>query len=173
MQRNKTFNLERQNHTPRKHHQQQQQQQQQQKQPPPSPIPANGQQASHQNEGLTIDLKNFRKPGYGKTGEVFVHKDKGFGFIHLETRTLVATAKVELDNMLLCGKQLHVCFACHSASLTVRNLPLYVSNQLLEEGFSVFCQVERAVVIVDDRGRPSGKDIIEFSRKPAAQKALD
>ena len=106
MQSNKTFNLEKQNHTPRKH-------QQQQQQPPPPPMPADGQQASSQNEGLTIDLKNFRKPGektftqrsrlfvgnlppditeeemrklfekYGKAGEVFIHKDKGFGFIRL------------------------------------------------------------------------------------------
>ncbi|KAL1770756.1 non-POU domain-containing octamer-binding protein [Sigmodon hispidus] len=161
------------------------------------PIPANGQQASSQNEGLTIDLKNFRKPGekaftqrsslfvgnlppdfteeemrklfekYGKAGEVFIHKDKGFGFIRLETRTLAEIAKAELD------KQLRVRFAYHSASLTVRNLPQYVSNELLEEAFSVFGQVERAVVIVDDRGRPSGKGIVEFSRKPAARKALD
>lgn len=65
------------------------------------------------DEGLTIDMKNFRKPGektftqrsrlfvgnlppditeeemrklfekYGKAGEVFIHKDKGFGFIRL------------------------------------------------------------------------------------------
>ncbi|XP_063577027.1 non-POU domain-containing octamer-binding protein isoform X1 [Pongo abelii] len=206
MQSNKTFNLEKQNHTPRKHHQhhhQQQHHQQQQQQPPPPPIPANGQQASSQNEGLTIDLKNFRKPGektftqrsrlfvgnlppditeeemrklfekYGKAGEVFIHKDKGFGFIRLETRTLAEIAKVELDNMPLRGKQLRVRFACHSASLTVRNLPQYVSNELLEEAFSVFGQVERAVVIVDDRGRPSGKGIVEFSGKPAARKALD
>ncbi|XP_057590014.1 non-POU domain-containing octamer-binding protein-like [Hippopotamus amphibius kiboko] len=113
MQSNKTFNLEKQNHTPRKHHQHHHQQhpQQQQQPPPPPPIPANGQQASSQHEGLTIDLKNFRKPGektftqcsrlfvgnlpsdtteeemrklfekYGKAGEVFIHKDKGFGFI--------------------------------------------------------------------------------------------
>ncbi|EPY77347.1 non-POU domain containing, octamer-binding isoform 7-like protein [Camelus ferus] len=155
------------------------------------------------DEGLTIDLKNFRKPGektftqrsrlfvgnlppditeeemrklfekYGKAGEVFIHKDKGFGFIRLETRTLAEIAKVELDNMPLRGKQLRVRFACHSASLTVRNLPQYVSNELLEEAFSVFGQVERAVVIVDDRGRPSGKGIVEFSGKPAARKALD
>uniref|UniRef100_A0A8C9KVS8 RRM domain-containing protein n=1 Tax=Panthera tigris altaica TaxID=74533 RepID=A0A8C9KVS8_PANTA len=75
--------------------------------------------------------------------------------------------------MPLRGKQLRVRFACHSASLTVRNLPQYVSNELLEEAFSVFGQVERAVVIVDDRGRPSGKGIVEFSGKPAARKALD
>ncbi|KAM7331051.1 hypothetical protein ACRRTK_010240 [Alexandromys fortis] len=190
--------LEKQNHTPRKHHQHHHQQQL-----PPPPIPANGQEASSQNEGLTIDLKNFRKPGektftqrshlfvgnlppditeeemrklfekYEKAGEVFIPKDKGFGFIHLETRTLADIAKVELDNMPLRGKQLRVFFACHSASLTVRNLPQYVSNQLLEEAISAFGQVERAVVIVDDRGRPSGKGIVEFSGKPAARKALD
>ena len=51
------------------------------------------------------------------------------------------------------------------------NLPQYVSNELLEEAFSVFGQVERAVVIVDERGRPSGKGTVEFSGKPAAQKA--
>uniref|UniRef100_A0A286XZX1 Non-POU domain-containing octamer-binding protein n=1 Tax=Cavia porcellus TaxID=10141 RepID=A0A286XZX1_CAVPO len=205
MQSNKTFNLEKQNHTSRKHHQHHHQQhhqsQPQQQQPQPQPQPQ--QQASSQNEGLTIDLKNFRKAGektftqrsclfvgnlppditeeemrklfekYGKAGEVFIHKDKGFGFIRLETRTLAEIAKVELDHMPLCGKQLRVRFACHSASLTVRNLPQYVSNELLEEAFSVFGQVERAVVIVDDRGRPSGKGIVEFSGKPAAQKALD
>ncbi|XP_005286103.1 non-POU domain-containing octamer-binding protein isoform X1 [Chrysemys picta bellii] len=203
MQGNKGFNMEKQNHAPRKQHQQQHQQ---------PPIPANGQQANSQkrlctlfpsDEGLTIDLKNFRKPGektftqrsrlfvgnlppditeeemrklfekYGKAGEVFIHKDKGFGFIRLETRTLAEIAKVELDNMPLRGKQLRVRFACHSASLTVRNLPQFVSNELLEEAFSVFGQVERAVVIVDDRGRSSGKGIVEFSGKPAARKALD
>lgn len=37
----------------------------------------------------------------------------------------------------------------------------------------MFGQVERAVVIVDGGGRPSGKGTVEFSGKPAAQKALD
>lgn len=52
MQSNKTFNLEKQNHTPRKHHQHHHQQhhQQQQQQPPPPPMPANGQQASSQSK---------------------------------------------------------------------------------------------------------------------------
>uniref|UniRef100_A0A8C5JYY2 Non-POU domain-containing octamer-binding protein n=1 Tax=Jaculus jaculus TaxID=51337 RepID=A0A8C5JYY2_JACJA len=178
MQSNKTFNLEKLNHTPRKHHQHHHQPHHKQQQPLPPPIPANGQQASSQNEGLIIDLKNFRKPGektfnqrsrlfvgnlppdiieeemrklfekYRKAGEVFIYKDKGFGFIHLETRTLAEIAKVELDNMPLRGKQLHVRFACHKA-------------------FSVFGRVERAVVIA------SGKGIVEFSGKPAAPKTLD
>ncbi|XP_053329691.1 non-POU domain-containing octamer-binding protein [Spea bombifrons] len=196
MQGNRGFNQ--QNHAPRKqmhqHHQQMQQE---------TPSPTNGQQMPSPNDGVTIDLKNFRKPcektftqrsrlfvgnlppdvtedelrkmfeKYGKAGEIFIHKDKGFGFIRLETRTLAEIAKAELDNLPLRGKQLRVRFACHSAALSVRNLPQFVSNELLEEAFSIFGQVERAVVIVDDRGRATGKGIVEFASKPSARKALD
>ncbi|KAM4662135.1 non-POU domain-containing octamer-binding protein [Discoglossus pictus] len=200
MQGNRGFKMEHQNHAPRKQMQQHQQQQQSQGE---TPSPTNGQQTTDPNEGLTIDLKTFRKPGektftqrsrlfvgnlppdvteeelrkmferYGKAAEIFIHKDKGFGFIRLETRTLAEIAKAELDNLPLRGKQLRVRFACHSAALSVRNLPQFVSNELLEEAFSIFGQVERAVVIVDDRGRPTGKGIVEFAGKPSARKALD
>ncbi|XP_075436958.1 non-POU domain-containing octamer-binding protein [Ascaphus truei] len=186
MQGNRGYKMEQQNHAPRKQVQHLED------------SPTNGQQINSPNEGVTIDLKNFRKPGektftqrsrlfvgnlpsdvtedelrklfekYGKAGEIFIHKDKGFGFIRLETRTLA-----ELDNMPLRGKQLRVRFACHSAALSVRNLPQFVSNELLEESFSIFGQVERAVVIVDDRGRATGKGIVEFAGKPSARKALD
>lgn len=49
---------------------------------------------------------------------------------------------------------------------------LKVSNELLESAFSQFGNVERAVVIVDDRGRSTGRGIIEFARKASATKAL-
>ncbi|XP_043912784.1 non-POU domain-containing octamer-binding protein isoform X3 [Protopterus annectens] len=153
--------------------------------------------------GVVLDLSNFRKPGektytqrsrlfvgnlppditeeelkkmfekYGEPGEIFINKDRGFGFIRLETRTLAEIAKIELDNLPLRGKQLRVRFASHSAALSVRNLPQYISNEMLEEAFSIFGQVERAIVIVDDRGRQTGKGIVEFAGKPAARKALD
>lgn len=38
--------------------------------------------------------------------------------------------------------------------------------------FSVFGEVDRAVVIVDDRGKPTGDGIVEFARKPSAQFAI-
>lgn len=47
-----------------------------------------------------------------------------------------------------------------------------MSNELLEEAFSQFGDVERAVVIVDDRGKPTGEGIVEFARKPGAQAAI-
>ncbi|XP_037114197.1 non-POU domain-containing octamer-binding protein [Syngnathus acus] len=155
------------------------------------------------NEALTLDLQSFRKPGektftqrsrlfvgnlpagvteedieklfakYGKATEVFVNKDRGFGFIRLETRIIAEIARAELDDAPFRGRPIRVRFATHGAALSVKNLPDFVSNELLEEAFSVFGQIERAVIIVDDRGRPTGKGIVEYTSKPAARKALD
>lgn len=56
----------------------------------------------------------------------------------------------------------------------VKNLSLNVSNELLKEAFEKhFGSVERAVVIVDDRGRSIGEGIVEFEKKPGAQKCLN
>ncbi|XP_048885043.1 non-POU domain-containing octamer-binding protein-like [Brienomyrus brachyistius] len=155
------------------------------------------------NATLTIDLQTFKKPGektytqrsrlyvgnlpmgvteqeveklfskYGKPAEIFINKERGFGFVRLETRTLAEIAKAELDDTNFKGRQLRVRFATQGAALTVKNLPQFISNELLEEAFSIFGQVERAIVIVDDRGRPTGKGIVEFTSKAPARKALD
>ncbi|KAM8884229.1 splicing factor, proline- and glutamine-rich isoform 1-T1 [Synchiropus picturatus] len=110
---------------------------------------------------------------YGEPSEVFINKAKGFGFIRLESRALAEIAKAELDETPLKGRTLRVRFATHSAALSVKNLSPFVSNELLEEAFSQFGVVERAIVIVDERGRSTGKGIVEFGSKPAARKALD
>ncbi|KAM6959203.1 splicing factor, proline- and glutamine-rich [Aplochiton taeniatus] len=110
---------------------------------------------------------------YGEPSEIFINKNKGFGFIRLESRAVAEIAKAELDDVPMKGRQLRVRFATHSAALSVKNLSPFVSNELLDEAFSQFGVVERAVVIVDDRGRSTGKGIVEFSSKPAARKALD
>ncbi|XP_031165508.1 non-POU domain-containing octamer-binding protein [Sander lucioperca] len=155
------------------------------------------------NEALTLDLQGFRKPGektftqrsrlfvgnlptgvteedleklfakYGKANEIFINKERGFGFIRLETRIIAEIARAELDDAPFRGRPIRVRFATHGAALAVKNLPDFVSNELLEEAFAVFGQIERAVVIVDDRGRPTGKGIVEYTSKPAARKALD
>ncbi|XP_048833746.1 paraspeckle component 1 isoform X1 [Brienomyrus brachyistius] len=152
---------------------------------------------------MTFDLKSFRRPGektftqrcrlfvgnlptdlteedfkkmfakYGEANEVFINRDRGFGFIRLETRTLAEIAKAELDGTVLRNRPIRVRFATHGAALTVKNLHPVVSNELLEQAFSQFGPVERAIVVVDDRGRPTGRGFVEFASKPAARKALD
>ncbi|XP_051520504.1 splicing factor, proline- and glutamine-rich-like isoform X3 [Myxocyprinus asiaticus] len=122
-----------------------------------------------------ITETEFRKlfAKYGEPSEIFINHGKGFGFIRLESRALAEIAKAELDDIPMKGRPLRVRFATHSAALSVRNLSPFVSNELLEEAFSQFGLVERAVVIVDDRGRSTGKGIVEFSSRPAARKAID
>ncbi|KAG9279684.1 splicing factor, proline- and glutamine-rich-like isoform X1 [Astyanax mexicanus] len=122
-----------------------------------------------------ITEAEFRKlfAKYGEPSETFINQGKGFGFIRLESRAVAEIAKAELDDIPMKGRPLRVRFATHSAALSVRNLSPFVSNELLEEAFSQFGQVERAIVVVDDRGRSTGKGIVEFATKPAARKALD
>ena len=56
----------------------------------------------------------------------------------------------------------------------MKNLSQNVSNELLKEAFEKqFGGIERAVVIVDDRGKSTGEGIIEFEKKPSAQKCLN
>lgn len=90
-----------------------------------------------------------------------------------ETRTLAEIAKAELDGTLLKNRNIHIRFATHGVTLTVRNLSPVVSNELLEQAFSQFGPVDRTVVIVDDHGQPTGTGIVEFANKSAARKALD
>ncbi|KAH7947364.1 hypothetical protein HPB52_010494 [Rhipicephalus sanguineus] len=89
-----------------------------------------------------------------------------------DTRQNAEAAKAALDFMPMQQKPLRVRFATHGAALKVKNFSQWVTNELLELAFSVFGEVERAVVIVDDRGRSVGEGIVEFSRKQAAQQAL-
>lgn len=44
---------------------------------------------------------------------------------------------------------------------------------LYHQAFSQFGPVERAIVVTDDRGRPTGRGIVEFANKVAARKALE
>lgn len=67
---------------------------------------------------------------------------------------------------------MRVRFATHAAALKVMNLGPLVTNELLHSAFSQFGDVERAVVVCDDRGRSKGYGIVEFSRRNSAQTAL-
>uniref|UniRef100_A0A1A8K8X0 Splicing factor proline/glutamine rich (Polypyrimidine tract binding protein associated) n=1 Tax=Nothobranchius kuhntae TaxID=321403 RepID=A0A1A8K8X0_NOTKU len=122
-----------------------------------------------------ITEEDFRKmfAKYGEPSEVFINKAKGFGFIRLESRALAEIAKAEMDDTPMKNRPLRVRFATHSAALSVKNISPFVSNELLEEAFSQFGMVERAVVVVDDRGRSTSRGIVEFASRAAAKKALD
>eukprot|EP00069_Balaena_mysticetus_P018111 bmy_11024T0 len=155
---------------------------------PPAPaVPAEDRPA--EEGGFTIDIKSFLKPGektYTQRCRLFVGNlptditeddfkrlFERYGEPSEESRTLAEIAKAELDGTILKSRPLRIRFATHGAALTVKNLSPVVSNELLEQAFSQFGPVEKAVVVVDDRGRATGKGFVEFAAKPPARKALE
>ncbi|XP_061176719.1 paraspeckle component 1-like isoform X1 [Saccostrea echinata] len=109
---------------------------------------------------------------YGETGEMFLNGAKGFGFIRLDYRHNAEAAKAALDGSQHKGRTLRVRFSNQGSAIKVKNLSPFVSNELLEMAMQQFGEIERAVVVVDDRGRSTGEGIVEFARKPGAQQAL-
>lgn len=110
---------------------------------------------------------------FGEIGECFLNTSRSFGFIKLDTRINAEHAKQELDGHHLKGRHIRVRFASHGAAVRVKNLSPFVSNEYLEKSFSIFGPVERAVVIVDEKGRPTGEGIVEFERKPASIQCIN
>ncbi|CAG7826302.1 unnamed protein product [Allacma fusca] len=116
------------------------------------------------------EIKELFQP-YGELDEVFVNREKNFAFLKLDYRTNAEKARAEVDAKMLKSKQLKVRFAPASVRLKVKNLAPAVSNELLELGFSVFGEIERALVFVDDRGKSIGEGIVDFTRKNNAVSA--
>ena len=117
------------------------------------------------------DIKNLFEQ-YGEVSEVFLGKQNSFAFVKMDTRKHAEEARDSLDNKNYEGRILRVRLAAHAAAVRVKNLSQVVTNELLEHAFSYFGEVERAVVITDDRGRSVGEGIVEFARKVAAQICL-
>ena len=110
---------------------------------------------------------------FGEIGECFLNTSRSFGFIKLDTRINAEHAKQDLDGFQFKGRHIRVRFASHGAAVRVKNLSPFVSNEYLEKSFSIFGPVERAVVIVDEKGRPTGEGIVEFERKPASIQCIN
>ena len=116
-------------------------------------------------------LKEMLAP-FGEVGEIFYNRDKKFAFLRMATKYEAEKAKRELDGQVKNGQSIKVRFAPHQAAIKVQNLGPWVSNELLHRAFSIYGDIERALVYVDDRGRTKGEGIVEFVRKPSALEAV-
>lgn len=123
------------------------------------------------NDTTEDEIAELFKP-FGETSELFFNKEKMFAFIRLDYHASAERAKRELDGQMRKGRPIKIRFAPNASSVRVKNLTPHVTNELLYIAFSVFGDIERCVVIVDERGRSTCEGIVEFARKPAALCAL-
>lgn len=117
------------------------------------------------------ELLELFKP-FGESTELFLNKEKNFSFIRMDYKSNAEKAKNTIDGLFIKGRPIKVRFAPINAAIRVKCLNSAVTNELLELAFSIFGEIERAVVLVDDRGNSKNEGIIEFTRKPAAAQAL-
>ncbi|EPB80231.1 hypothetical protein ANCCEY_00633 [Ancylostoma ceylanicum] len=122
------------------------------------------------NEVKEAELKELFSP-HGDIAECYL-SGKGFAFLRMDTRAHAESAKEAIDGRVIHGRQVRVRFAVHGAALRVKELSPTVSNEMLYHAFSHFGDVERAVHIVDEKGRPTGEGIVEFERKPSCNEAM-
>ena len=90
----------------------------------------------------------------------------------MATRPEAEKAKRELDGKMRNGRPMKVRFAPHQGAIKVSNLGPWVSNELLHRAFSIYGDIERCLVYVDDRGRSKGEGMVEYERKNAAAEAI-
>lgn len=81
-------------------------------------------------------------------------------------------AKRELDGSNRKNRQIRIRFAPNATTIRVKNLTQWISNELLFKAFEIFGPVERAIIVVDERGKPIGEGIVEYARKNSANAAI-
>jgi len=109
---------------------------------------------------------------YGNIVEFYVNSQKNFAFIRIDSRDGAQRALAELDGKTVHGRQIRVKRAPHHARVWVGKLPYNVSNEILADAFSMFGEVERAVVACDERGKSKGWGYVEFKRKNSVLAAI-
>ena len=80
---------------------------------------------------------------------------KTFAFIKMTNRMQADQAKYGLSGKTIVGQNrpIRVKFAAQGTSIEVKNLSPLISNERLYDAFSRFGKIERAVVMVDERGK--------------------
>lgn len=110
---------------------------------------------------------------YGEISDLFHNAQKGFAFLKMVSWEAATKILEDWDGSLMHGRTIRVKRASHNSAVDVDELSTSVTNELLHSAFAAFGEVERAIVVCDERGNPTGKGLVEFARKNAAAQTID
>ena len=109
---------------------------------------------------------------FGEVDDVYYDDVKRIAIVRVDYKENAEKAVQKLNKINWRGSVLKVQFSAPLNYIKLRNLSPFVTNELLKYGFSVFGSVEKALVAVDHRGKPTGEGIVEFNRKHQAKLAV-
>jgi len=95
--------------------------------------------------------------------------------VKMANRAEADSAKSALRGCKIKGqpRPIRIKFANQGTSIEVKNISPMISNERLYDGFARFGKIERAVVLVDEKGKSLERGIIEFDRKASASRAIE
>jgi hypothetical protein len=117
------------------------------------------------------DVKTLFKE-FGEIEEIWINTDRGFGFLKMDTKANAEKAKMKLDATDFKGRSLTVRLASQSCCLKVCNISKAVTNELLQDAFERFGELERVCVACDAHSKPLGYAYVEFKNKRRAEVAM-
>ncbi|XP_008228397.1 PREDICTED: polyadenylate-binding protein 4-like [Prunus mume] len=107
-------------------------------------------------------------------------KSKGFGFVQFDTEDSAMAAVSALNGTVIMGKNLYVSkFVKKSERLSeftnlyVKNLNEDVTEDLLEEKFSLYGKVDSLAIMKDANGKSRGFGFVNFESQEEAKKAIE
>ncbi|KAI6657536.1 hypothetical protein LOD99_280 [Oopsacas minuta] len=109
---------------------------------------------------------------FGAISELWLNKDKGFGFVKMDTRANAQRAIDHYNGLERLNTMIRVRFAARSSAIKISNLSFAVTNELLEDSFKTFGEVEHAIVACDERGKSLGWGVVDFAMKKSAIHAI-
>ncbi|KAG5897057.1 hypothetical protein JTB14_025873 [Gonioctena quinquepunctata] len=112
------------------------------------------------------DVENTFK-AYGEVNDVFIQPNKNFGFVRMDYPHNALKAKKDLNGTIMKERKMYITFS-PQASVTVKHLSPFVSNELLHLAFSVFGEIDCCFIITDKRGKSTGEGVVDFVKKSSA-----
>ena len=109
---------------------------------------------------------------FGEISELWLNKEKGFGFVKMDSRANAQRSIDHYNGIERMNSMVRVRFAARSSAIKVCNLSFAVTNELLEEAFKTFGEVEHAVVACDERGKTLSWGVVDFAMKKSATHAI-
>ncbi|CAH1964029.1 unnamed protein product [Acanthoscelides obtectus] len=109
------------------------------------------------------DIKELLKP-YGEIGNIFLQNNKTFALVQMDYYYNALRAKSELHGTMLKERKIYISFSPF-ASIVVKNLSPFVTNEYLHLAFSVFGDIEFCCVFANKRGKSTGEGLVDFVKR--------
>lgn len=126
------------------------------------------------NLSLNISVSDIKMllTDFGKISQICINNRDHSASVYLRNRNQIKRAISKLNGIVFKGKKIKLSCLNKKTTISLKNIPLLVSNEQLFEIFSRFGQLCDAKILVNNQGNPIGTGIIVFYCHKTADQVL-